>query len=435
MTGRKHIDGEGAGGLNKKCSNLPGEFYATDLHRDPCKRACAVKKKKDRRLGHLISGKSHLVPLIDRLNRYPVGLVDNQQLREILAWLFSEEEAAIAARFPLAEATCAELSALTGIAEDQLLPMLERMADKGLVADFPCGNAVYWMLMPGLIGFFEFTFMKKRSDLPMAEVARLMHEYLRTMRPGQAEEFFGSPTQLTRALVYEGRIPVTSKVTNWEDARRIVLDAEFGAAGMCFCRHQREHLGETCAKGAPVEGICIALGKGARFLVRRGFMEEKSTDELLAILDTARSYNLTHVTDNIREQPSFICNCCSCCCELMAGIQSGFSDGIAKTPFLAAVDTTACNRCGQCVKACNAAGLRPLPTDHTMRVDDKVCLGCGACIDACPQHALRLVERRPRPLPPLNKTLMFARILREKGRLLPVVAAEVKRGLKRLVKG
>jgi ferredoxin len=70
-----------------------------------------------------------------------------------------------------------------------------------------------------------------------------------------------------------------------------------------------------------------------------------------------------------------------------------------------------------------------------MRVDEKVCLGCGACIDACPQHALRLVERRPRPLPPVNKSLMFARILREKGRLLPVVAAEVKRGLKRLVKG
>ena len=40
-------------------------------------------------MGHLISGKSHLVPLIDRLNRYPVGLVDNEKLREILALLFS----------------------------------------------------------------------------------------------------------------------------------------------------------------------------------------------------------------------------------------------------------------------------------------------------------------------------------------------------------
>ena len=273
--------------------------------------------------------------------------------------------------------------------------------------------------------------MKKRSDLPMAEVARLMHEYLRTMRPGQAEEFFGSPTQLTRALVYEGRIPVTSKVTNWEDARRIVLDAEFGAAGMCFCRHQREHLGETCAKGAPVEGICIALGKGARFLVRRGFMEEKSTDELLAILDTARSYNLTHVTDNISEQPSFICNCCSCCCELMTGVQEGFVDGIAKAPFLAVVETTVCSRCGQCLEACNVRGIRLEPGAESVGIDERRCLGCGACLASCPQEALRLVTR-PVSNPPRTKADMFRKILREKGRLLPFVTATVKTGFTRL---
>jgi len=386
-------------------------------------------------MGHLISGKSHLIPLIDRLNRYPVGLVDNEQLRAILALLFSEEEAFIASRFPLVEATCEELAGFTGIAANELLPKLERMADKGLVADMPCGDTVYWLLMPGLIGFFEFTFMKKRTDLPMAEVARLMHEYLHQVRPGQAEEFFGSPTQLTRALVYEDQVPVSSTVTSWEDARRIVREAEFGAAGMCFCRHQREHRGATCVKGAPVEGICIALGKGARFLARRGFMEEKSTEELLAILDTARSYHLTQVTDNIREQPSFICNCCSCCCELMFGVRSGFPAGVAKTSFLAEVDAAACNGCGKCFKVCNTTCIKPLPDQRTAAVDAKVCLGCGACIDSCPQQALRLVQRPLPPKPPRNKGLMFTRILKEKRRLLPMVAAATKINLKRIVRG
>jgi ferredoxin len=385
-------------------------------------------------MGHLISGKSHLIPLIDRLNRYPVGLVDNETLRAILALLFSEEEASIASCFPLEETTCEELATLTGIATGDLAPKLERMAEKGLVADMPVGDTVYWLLMPGLIGFFEFTFMKKRTDLPMAEVARLMREYLHEVRPGQAEEFFGSPTQLTRALVYEDKIPVSSSVTSWEDARRIVREADFGAAGMCFCRHQREHLGETCSKGAPVEGICIALGKGARFLARRGFMEEKNTEELLAILDTARSFNLTHVTDNIREQPSFICNCCSCCCELMAGIQSGFPDGVAKTPFLAEVDEGACTLCGKCLKVCNTACIGAKEEEGTAWVDPQVCLGCGACLDICPQNALRLVERPKRPKPPRNKGLMFFRILKEKGRLMPMVAARIKKSMKRLIK-
>ena len=66
-------------------------------------------------MGHLTSGKSHLVPLIDRLNRYPVGLVDNVKLREILALLFSQEEAFIASCFPLSEATSEELAVRTGI--------------------------------------------------------------------------------------------------------------------------------------------------------------------------------------------------------------------------------------------------------------------------------------------------------------------------------
>jgi Pyruvate/2-oxoacid:ferredoxin oxidoreductase delta subunit len=386
-------------------------------------------------MGHLISGKSHLVPLIDRLNRYPVGLVDHEKLRELLALLFSEEEAFIASCFPLAEVTIEEMAIRTRIAVDDLQPKLERMADKGLVVDMPCGDTVYWLLMPGLIGFFEFTFMKKRTDLPMAEVAKLMHDYLHEVRPGQAEEFFGSPTQLTRALAYEDKVPVSSRVTSWENARKIIMDAEYGAAGLCFCRHQREHLNKPCSKGAPVESICIALGEGARFLARRGFMEEKSTDELLEILDTARSYNLTHVTDNIREQPSFICNCCSCCCELMAGIQAGFPEGVAKTPFLAQVDPAACSLCGQCLKACNAACIVAVKSKGAVRIDETVCLGCAACIDSCPKNAISLLERQKRPRPPRNKGLMFARILWEKRRLMPMLVAVVKSGVKRLVRG
>jgi NAD-dependent dihydropyrimidine dehydrogenase PreA subunit len=382
-------------------------------------------------MGHLVFGKSYLVPLIDRLNRYPVGLVDHQLLREILALLFSEEEALIASRFPLTEATLEELATATGMAVDRLLPQLEVMADKGLVMDVPCGETTYWLLMPGLIGFFEFTFMKRRADLPLAELARLMQAYLHEQRPGQAEEFFGTRTQLTRVLPNENRIPVNSQVTPWEDARQIIDTADFGAAGLCFCRHRKEHLGHSCSKGAPVEGLCIALGEGARFLVRRGFMQQKTTAELLAILDEARRLNLTQITDNIREQPSFICNCCSCCCDLMAGVQEGFADGIAKAPFLAAVDANACTGCGRCLVTCNVLALRLDSDTVCIMVDERLCLGCGVCIASCRQGALRL-ELRPVGKPPRTKTDMFFRILREKGRLFPFVKATVKTGLTRL---
>ena len=129
-------------------------------------------------MGHHINGKSSIVPLIDRLNRYPIGLPDNDKLRRILEILFSPDEAFVASRFPLQEATMRELSRATGWDKLRLRPVLDSMANKGLVMDMQYGGREYYLLLPGLIGFFELTFMKRRQDLPVEELARLMHDYL-----------------------------------------------------------------------------------------------------------------------------------------------------------------------------------------------------------------------------------------------------------------
>lgn len=388
-------------------------------------------------MGHLTGGKSGLTPLIDRLNRYPIGLVDSERLREILSLLFDKTEAFVGSRFPLHEATLEELAGLTGLAHEQLLPVLERMADKGLVMDMPFAGKTYYLLVPGLIGFMEFTFMRRRSDLPLDDLARLMSEYLEENgKAGQAGEFFGSRSQLTRALVYEEQIPVSSQITAYEDARQIILDADYCAVTLCYCRHKKEHLGLSCRKGAPVEDICMVLGEGARFLVRRGFAEERDKASMLETLARARALGLTHVTDNVRERPSFLCNCCRCCCELMAGVQLGFSDGIAKTPFLAEIDPQRCNYCGSCLKACNVKciGLAPearrsLGETRFAAVDASVCLGCGACVSVCEEGAISLRERSQRPKPPKTRGQLFARILWEKGRLWPFVLDRARRWL------
>ena len=390
-------------------------------------------------MGHVQGTKSSLVPLIDRLNKYPIGLVDTSKLREILALLFDEREAFVASRFPLEEATLAELARATRIGELELAPILERMADKGLVMDMPHAGTTYYLLMPGLIGFFEFTFMKQRADLPLEHLAMLMREYL---EESQAPEFFGGATPLTRTLVYEEHVPVQSEITTYERAREIIKRASAGAVGLCYCRHKKEHEGKHCQKGAPVEGICISLGSAAKFLSRRGFAERRTTDELLAVLDRARDLRLTHITDNIRTQPSFICNCCQCCCELMAGVQMGFHDGINKTGFAAVIDETLCDYCGTCFKACNvkAIGLPKdrtfaTPQDRVASVRTKVCLGCGACISACPKGALRLVAAPNHTLPPDKKRDLFAKMLKERRKLTPFVLSRVGRRLRRIFGG
>jgi ferredoxin len=386
-------------------------------------------------MGHHTTSKSSIVPLIDRLNKYPIGLVDNAKLRQILTILFSEDEAFVASRFPLHEATLDELVKRTGYPAERLAGLLETMADKGLVIDMPHKGVVYYLLLPGLIGFFEFTFMKQRADLPLAELARLMSEYLyEDPQIGQASEFFGSKTPLTRSLAYEETVPVSSQVTSYEGAREIIRKSGGGAIGLCYCRHKKEHLDRNCDKGAPVEGICISLGSAAKFMARRGFAEKKTVDELLAVIDTARQYNLTHITDNIRHKPSFICNCCSCCCELLAGVQAGYHDGVGKTGYRVAVDTELCSNCGLCVKACNVAALN-LPSSSSpgqLHIAEEICLGCGACISSCPRGALNMLPLAE-PLIPHKKRDLMKQILKEKRRLTPYVVDGIRQKLKKVL--
>lgn len=392
-------------------------------------------------MGHITGSKSHLAPLIDRLNRYPIGLVDNEILREILSILFTKEEAYVASCFPLEEATLAEMSAATGIDETELQPILESLANKGIVTDTPYGGETYYFLMPGVIGFFEFTFMKNRSDIPLDKVARLMEDYFHyDGTDGQIGEFFGSKTQLTRSLVYEDHVPVSSEVVSFESAKKIIESASFGSAGMCFCRHKREHEGKTCKKGAPVEEICITLGKGAQFFVRRGFAKEKTKSELIEIIERAQDLNLTHVTDNIRGRPSFICNCCGCCCEIMQGVQTGFYNGVAKTSYIAVIDPDKCSYCGKCFTACNVKAIRPKKDARygknglVSEVRQEVCLGCGACISSCPEGAIKLIPRINYKKPVKTKREMFIRILWEKNRLTPFLISRMKKSFRNLMK-
>ena len=390
-------------------------------------------------MGHHLDGKSSIVPLIDRLNKYPIGLPDTETLRRILAILFSEDDAYVASRFPLTEATLKELVKATGWEKERLTQQLEAMAEKGLVMDTTYGGKTYYLLMPGLIGFFEFSFMKQRSDLPVTELAQLMTEYLfgdPEQRMGR--EFFASKTPLTRALPYEEHIPVSSQVATYESAREIINSSSYGAIGMCYCRHKKEHLGKSCEKDAPTKEICISLGTAARFMVRRGFAEYRSKDQLLAVLAQARDLKLTHITDNIRHKPSFICNCCSCCCELLGGINQGFPMGIAKTNYTLQINSETCVGCGLCQEACNVSALQLFDTENgrkkkQMNVLSENCLGCGACISSCPTQSLSLIAAIG-PQIPLKKKDLFQEILKEKKRLTPFVIDGIRKKIRRTLK-
>ena len=160
--------------------------------------------------------------LQQRLDRLPTGAPDSPVFQQILRLLFTEQEAEMAAKMPTL-CSMPTLSRRTGVPLDELEPMIDRMAAKGLVVDLEHHGERRIILAPVVIGFFEYTFMRVREDAPMEELAHLFHHYM-TDDDTFARSVFAGSTQLGRSLVREEALPEqpTVEVLDWERATHIV---------------------------------------------------------------------------------------------------------------------------------------------------------------------------------------------------------------------
>lgn len=383
-----------------------------NVHAVTTKRACVCHAKVDRCMTKTIDQKI-LVKLIDRLNRYPVGLPDTPVIREFLELFLSEDEAFLASTFPMRETTAVELAKKVGWDVPKVEGLLEKMAEQGTIVDFIVNNKDhYWFLTPSIIGFIEFSLMKLHEGKPMKELARLLKEY--EENDLWKEVFGGRKTQLTRALV-EYDVPITSEVMTYASVEKVIKASGGGAVQTCFCRHQAELIGEPC-RVAGHDGTCIALGRGAEFMIRRGFGRKASVEELLDITKKLGEKGLIHVTDNIRDNPGFICNCCGCCCGLLAAIKrKNVPHAVSPTPFILKIDQEKCIGCSACAKRCQISAITV--KDKKAFLDGVNCLGCGSCVKFCKNGALSLIERKKRPKLPKNTGTRFLKMAFEKGRL------------------
>jgi len=106
-------------------------------------------------------------------------------------------------------------------------------------------------------------------------------------------------------------------VLDWERATAIVHDARACAVATCYCRHKAEHLGKAC--DAP-QDICLQFNSGAEFSVRHKYGRSIDRSEALDLLALAREQGLVQIADNVVNEPTYICNCCGCCCVQLQAI-------------------------------------------------------------------------------------------------------------------
>jgi ferredoxin len=222
-----------------------------------------------------------------------------------------------------------------------------------------------------------------------------------------------------QALLDDGQL----HVLDYERASAIIRQASHIAVGLCYCRHKASHTVGAC--DAPMD-ICMTFGHTADSLIRHQYARRVDAAECLDLLDTAYAHNLVQFGENVQNQPSFICNCCGCCCEaLMAARKFGLMHPVETTQYLPAVSQDRCTGCGKCVQVCpvEAMGLVSTndparPARRLARLDERVCLGCGLCVRACPtQGALQLTRRPQQIITPVNSAHRLVLMAIERGKL------------------
>jgi NAD-dependent dihydropyrimidine dehydrogenase PreA subunit len=366
-------------------------------------------------MGHLAIEKPYLA-LQERLHKNPIGAPATDELFEILRLRFTQAEAEIGARMPLTPASLEMLSRRTGESPESLEPKLERMAEKGLVLDFETNGARFYMLAPTVIGFFEFTFMRLHKDLPNQKLADLLSVYMDD--PAFASNAFREDTQIGRALVHEKTLSdeVRAEILPYEQTTEILKKAELRAVGLCYCRHKAEHAGHPCKK--PLE-TCTTLNENADWVIRRGYGREISAEEALDIASMTRDLRMVHIGDNVKNNVSYICHCCGCCCgQLRAINRSGIRNAVHTSNYLAAVDGDRCKACGRCVKSCPVMAIEIQPTafgEAAAQVDEELCLGCGVCSIACKNKAMGMKARPKRVFTPEDNMERLIRAAVERG--------------------
>lgn len=368
-------------------------------------------------MGHLIHSKDEVYrALAERLNREPIGAPLDDTLMTILQRLYTESEAVIGSKFPLVPIKLERIAKITGTDVEQLKPILDSMADKGLVMDFPRRDTALYMLAPMVIGFFEYTFMRVRNELDMPELALLFNSYFHNERV--RKEFSGIDTRMMRTLVYEHLIPVAveTEVLTYERASEIIRQAGGGALSMCACRHKASHLGQAC--DAPLE-VCTSLGTAAEWVIRRGMGRPATVDELLEVLNTTEELGLVHNCDNILNNPTYICHCCGCCCVVMTGISQHGQYATHPSNFIPVLNQELCIGCGICADSCLIAAITMSENTEIEfpEINKASCIGCGVCVSTCPNDSLTLARRSVLHVPPTNANDKFRRIASEKGRI------------------
>jgi ferredoxin len=171
----------------------------------------------------------------------------------------------------------------------------------------------------------------------------------------------------------------------------------------------------------------MSIGMGADWATRHGLARAIGKSEATDLLAETRERGMVHMGDNVQRNPTFICQCCGCCCGVIQGFKKFQSfEPMFSSNFQATIDPAACTGCGKCAKSCPAEVIDVVDHAHAVkgktfkkgaRVDAAMCLGCGVCHAACKFGALTMTPRPARRITPETTMRRILRLAIDQGKL------------------
>jgi len=298
---------------------------------------------------------------------------------ELLAYLFTPEEAGLAAQLPLA------YESIKAVAEAVELPLSEvrdlamSMAKKGLIYLRKADGEVQIRLMPFVIGFYE-----NQTSRMDKTLARLCEAYFREANYG----LLSLEPQFHRVIPVNESVKSHIEILPEDNVIQIIANKKAWAVTDCICRKQKSLIGEGCEH--PIR-MCFVMSDIPGAFEGQTGMDALTLEEAISVLDEAAAAGLVHTIANHKEGIDYVCNCCTCSCGMLHAIaEAGIANVVARSAYVAKVDDSLCTTCGICADRCQFGAII---VDEIAEINPDRCVGCGICTNACPEVAISISVR------------------------------------------
>jgi len=331
--------------------------------------------------------------LAERLNALPDGFPpteDGAELR-LLQLLFTPEEAQLSAQLRLTKETSNEIATRLELDHKTTRGLLKKMSRKGLIDAGKVEGGIGFGLEPFVVGIYE-----NQAGRIDKELAKRFEDYYQQ----SFSTALDVKPQFHRVIPVNETVDVDMVVLPFESITSLIDQANSWGVLDCICRKQKELIGEACDH--PLE-VCMVFNERPDAFKGNPVIRSLDREGAYAVMHTASEAGLVHTISNKQDGHSYICNCCTCSCEILRGMaEMGVANVVARSPFVSSVDEDLCTKCEICTDYCQ---FEAITYQEVAVVDRNRCVGCGLCALHCPDEAMTLKRRPSEEVLPVPETI------------------------------